>query len=194
MKWVFATNNKNKLREVRAVMPDGWEILSLHDIGCFDELPETHETIEENSIEKAIYVREKYGYACFAEDSGLEVDALDGAPGVHSAHYSGSRDAHSNMIQVLQELKGESNRSARFKTVFTLVSDQMLEQFTGIIHGQITTKPLGEGGFGYDPIFRPDGYTKTFGEMDDAEKNAISHRTLAFNQLTDFIRKKFAIR
>lgn len=194
MKWVFATNNKNKLREVRAIVPEGWEILSLQDIGCEDELPETHETIEENSIEKAVYIREKFGYACFAEDSGLEVSALNGSPGVHSAHYAGTRDARDNMIKVLQELKGEKNRNARFKTVFTLISDDILEQFTGTISGNITLHPRGEGGFGYDPIFQPEGYEITFGEMEAEQKNAISHRTKAFHQLSDFIQKKFAIR
>ncbi len=188
---VFATNNKNKQKEIQAALPAGLKVLSLRDIGCLEELPETHSTIEENSMQKAVYVREKYGYPCFAEDTGLEVNALDGAPGVYSARYAGTGMAADNIAKLLFELNGITDRSARFKTVFTLVTDDILEQFTGIINGEITQQPAGDGGFGYDPVFLPMGYTTTFAEMEAAVKQSISHRALAFQKLVTFLQSTY---
>ncbi len=189
MKLVFATNNNNKLKEVRRILPPSITLLSLKDIGCTDELPETHSNIEENSWEKAIYVYEKYGENCFAEDSGLEVEALNGEPGVDSAHYSGNRNADNNIQLLLHNLKGITNRNARFKTVFTLVMDGDKFQFTGIVTGKIADTPRGSAGFGYDPVFIPDGSDKTFAEIDPVEKVLISHRSKAFNLLTGHLFK-----
>ncbi|KRP13531.1 MAG: deoxyribonucleotide triphosphate pyrophosphatase [Sphingobacteriales bacterium BACL12 MAG-120813-bin55] len=190
---VFATNNKNKQKEIQAVLPPQLKVLSLKDIGCLEELPETHATIEENSMEKAVYVREKYGYPCFAEDTGLEVAALNGAPGVYSARYAGTGVAADNIAHLLFELNGITDRRARFKTVFTLVTDTALEQFTGIINGTITQQPTGEGGFGYDPVFLPTGYEITFAEMEPSVKQVISHRALAFQKLVTFLETTYKL-
>lgn len=191
MQLVFATNNKHKIKEVKAILPPAISILGLKDIGCTEELPETHSTIEENSLEKAVYVYEKYGFECFAEDSGLEVEALDGEPGVDSAHYSGSRNADANINLLLLNLRGATSRRAKFKTVFTLVTADNKDQFHGIVTGEIISERRGEHGFGYDPVFVPDGHLLTFGEMDEWEKIKISHRTKAFEKLTAHILSNF---
>ncbi|MFI5172029.1 MAG: RdgB/HAM1 family non-canonical purine NTP pyrophosphatase [Chitinophagales bacterium] len=188
---VFATNNKNKIREISRVVPSSIKILSLADIGCLEELPETHYTIEDNSKEKAEFVFEKYGYNCFSEDSGLEVMALNGEPGVYSAHYAGSREPEKNNNLLLLNLRNVDNRKAQFKTVITLVIDNRFDQFTGIVTGKIAEVPRGNNGFGYDPVFIPDGFNQTFAEMEPDEKIAISHRTKAFNSMTDYLTKNF---
>ncbi|MBT8254041.1 MAG: non-canonical purine NTP diphosphatase [Flavobacteriaceae bacterium] len=190
MELVFATQNKNKIAEVQALMPDGIRILSLSDIGCHEVLEESQPTIEGNAIQKATYVFKNYGYNCFADDTGLEVDALNGEPGVYSARYAGEAcSAEDNMNKLLQALNNNSNRNARFKTVIALFIDERLQCFTGICKGSITKKKMGEHGFGYDPIFKPEGHRKTFGQMDSIEKNRISHRALAVNQLIDFMNR-----
>lgn len=191
MKLVFATNNKNKIKEVKEILPAELNILSLKDIGCFEELPETHATIEENSLEKAVYVHEKYGYDCFAEDSGLEVVALNGEPGVDSAHYSGSRDAEANIRLLLLNMRNQNDRSARFKTVFTLIINSEINQFSGIVTGHIAMNPEGTEGFGYDPVFIPDGYNLTYAQLPAAEKSQMSHRAKAFKLMTDYLKQNF---
>ncbi|MBC8172945.1 MAG: RdgB/HAM1 family non-canonical purine NTP pyrophosphatase [Chitinophagales bacterium] len=188
---VFATNNPHKIKEVKMALPASFNIMSLADIGCFEELPETHHTIEENSMEKADYVFNKYGSPCFAEDSGLEVFALGGEPGVHSAYYSGSRNADENMRLLLRNLIDVEKREAQFKTVFTLVTSRFREQFMGIVTGKIIYQPRGSAGFGYDPIFIPDGYQHTFAEMSASEKNSVSHRSKACKLLTGYIQLYF---
>lgn len=190
---VFATANENKIREIQTLLPPEIEIIGLRDIPCFEELPETHATIAENSLEKADYVHSKYGVNCFSEDSGLEIEALNGAPGVNSAHYSGSRDPQQNMKKVLTQLAQEKNREARFKTVFTLILNGKVDQFTGIVTGRIAHEPKGMLGFGYDPIFVPNGYTKTFAEMAAVDKVAVSHRTKAFLLLVSHLKKLFLV-
>lgn len=189
---VFATHNVNKVKEVKAVLPAFIKLRGLIEIGCYEELPETHTTIEDNSLEKAVYVHEKYGVNCFAEDSGLEVQALHGEPGVHSAHYSGSRNADENIEFLLHQLKGITNRQAQFKTVFTLNIENKKLQFAGKVTGNIALEPRGRNGFGYDSVFIPDGYTHTFAELSAAEKISISHRTKAFTLLIGYIRKNFS--
>jgi len=191
MDLVFATNNKNKIQEVSYLLPKHMHILSLQDIGCLEELPETHFTIEENSLEKAVYVHEKYGYDCFAEDSGLEVMALHGEPGVHSAYYAGTRNAEENITLLLLNMRMETNRQAQFKTVFTTIIKSEINQFTGIVTGQITLQPAGDNGFGYDPVFIPEGYTTTFAEMESALKARISHRAKAFELMTVYLKDFF---
>ncbi len=193
MKLVFATSNINKIKEVSMLLPEGFQIMSLHDIGCNEELPETQATIEGNSLQKAQYVAEKYACDCFAEDSGLEVDALGGEPGVDTAFYSGSRDANENMNLLLHNLKNETIRTAHFKTVFTLFIGEKSHQFTGIVTGKIAQKQTGEQGFGYDPIFIPDGADITFGEMNATQKITFSHRAKAFNLMTSFLLLNFDI-
>lgn len=189
MKLVFATHNPNKLREIQALMPKHLEILSLDDIQCHEDIPEEADTIEENAIGKANYVREHYGYNCFADDTGLEVKALHGAPGVHSARYSGEeRSDLKNMEKLLDELGDHQDRTARFKTVIALNLENEKILFQGIAKGQITREPKGEQGFGYDPIFRPDGYEVTFAELPLSEKNKISHRAKAMKQLIDYFK------
>ncbi|GAA4956910.1 non-canonical purine NTP diphosphatase [Algibacter aquimarinus] len=187
-KLVFATNNKNKLKEVQALIPQQIVLLSLKDIDCFEDIPETQETIEGNAIQKAQYIKKHYGYDCFADDTGLEVSALNGAPGVYSARYSGEkRDSNDNMNKLLKELKNKSDRSAQFKTVIALHLNGRLETFTGICKGEITTEKHGEKGFGYDPIFKPKEYNITFAEMDLATKNSIGHRGKAISKLITFL-------
>lgn len=190
MKLCFATRNKNKLREIQELLGNHLEILSLDDIGCQDELPETQDTIEGNSLQKARYVWDHFQVSCFADDSGLEVEALDGAPGVDSAFYSGTRDAEANIQVLLKNLAGQDNRRARFKTVISLIIDQEPQQFTGIIEGEIIPEKRGQEGFGYDPVFLPNGYSQTFAEMTLDEKNQISHRAQAFQQLAAFLQNK----
>ncbi len=190
MKLVFATNNLNKLREVQALVPHQIKLLSLADIGCEEDIPETSQTIEGNAKQKARYIKEHYGYNCFADDTGLEVEALDGAPGVYSARYAGkAKDANANMDKLLKELAGIENRNAQFKTVIALVLDDTLETFTGICKGSITPDKKGEGGFGYDPVFLPKGYTKTFAELLLSEKNKIGHRGKAMDLLLKFLNR-----
>ncbi len=191
MKLVFASNNKNKIQEIQALIPATIKILSLKDIGCLEDIPETAETIEGNAILKANYVTEKYGYDCFADDTGLEVDALNGAPGVYSARYAGERkDANDNMDKLLSELENKANRKANFKTVIALNLNGKQNLFTGIINGKIIEEKIGTNGFGYDPIFIADGYEKTFAELTMEEKSTISHRGIAVKELILFLQKQ----
>lgn len=184
MTLVFATNNLNKLKEVQSIMPSHITLLSLSDIGCSEDIPETQATIEGNAIQKAEYLKANYGYDCFADDTGLEVDAINGKPGVFSARYAGpQRNAEDNMTKLLSELKNKPNRNAHFKTVIALHLNGELKTFTGICKGVITKTKQGEKGFGYDPIFKAEGYTKTFAEISLEEKNTIGHRGKAVAQL-----------
>ena len=189
MQLVFASNNQNKIKEIQLLLPESIQILSLSAIGCFEEIPETADTIEGNAILKANYVTEKYGYNCFADDTGLEVEVLNGEPGVHSARYAGEqKDANDNIDKLLSNLKEESNRSALFKTVIALNLNGNQTLFTGIIKGKIIEEKIGTNGFGYDPIFVADGYIKTFAELTIEKKSAISHRGIAVKQLVDFLK------
>ncbi|THD67487.1 non-canonical purine NTP diphosphatase [Robertkochia marina] len=189
MKLVFATHNKNKLKEVKALLPKHIEILSLDDIGCHEEIPEEADTIEENAIGKANYIRDQYGYNCFADDTGLEVKALKGAPGVYSARYAGpEKNDQSNVKKLLKDLEDKDDRTARFKTVIALNLENEKILFQGIAKGEITTAPKGDKGFGYDPVFKPEGFEKTFAELPLSEKNKISHRAKAMKQLIDYFR------
>lgn len=190
-KYCFATRNAHKREEIAAQLGGNFRLLTLDEIGCREEIPEPEATIEGNAAYKARYVWEHYHISCFADDSGLEVVALDGAPGVHSAYYAGpARDFKANYELVLQQLSGISDRRAQFKTVIALVQpDGSLHLFTGIITGQISEEPRGNNGFGYDPIFQPDGYHVTFGEMESALKTQISHRARAMQQLLDFLKQ-----
>lgn len=188
MQLVFATNNLNKLKEVQALIPSHIKLLSLKDIGCFEDVPETQVTIEGNAIQKAEYIKKHYGYDCFADDTGLEVAALNNEPGVYSARYAGEqRDANDNIEKLLDNLKSKTNRKAQFKTVIALHLNGKLETFTGICKGQITTQKSGNQGFGYDPIFKPTGFEQTFAEMDLTLKNTIGHRGKAVTQLVIFL-------
>ena len=190
MQLVFASNNKHKIEEIQNLLPSSIQILSLEDIGCFEDIVETEDTIEGNAILKANYVTEKYGYNCFADDSGLEIDFLNGAPGVYSARFAGEqKNDQDNIEKVLRELKNRDNRKANFKTVIALNLNKQQHLFTGIINGNITTAKKGNQGFGYDPIFQPNDYDITFAEMNQQEKSAISHRGLAVKQLLDFLNK-----
>lgn len=189
-KIVFATSNPNKIREVNEMLGDKFEIIGLKDIGCTEEVPETQETIEGNALQKARYVKDNYGVDCFSEDTGLEIDALDGAPGVYTARYGGlERSADKNMARVQTELANKSNRGAQFKTVIALVLNGEEHLFPGIARGTMRKEKSGEGGFGYDPIFEPEGYDITFAEMDSKEKNKISHRGKAVRALIAFLEK-----
>ena len=184
MKLVFASNNANKIKEIQQLIPASIEIVSLQDIGCTEDIPETAATIEGNAILKANYVTEKYGLNCFADDSGLEVEALNGAPGVYSARYAGEpKNDENNMDKLILALKDESNKKANFKTVICLNLNGVQQLFTGIINGTITDTKTGENGFGYDPIFIAEGLTKTFAELTMQEKSTISHRGIAVKQL-----------
>ncbi len=188
MEIVFATNNEHKLRELQQILGQQFKLLSLKDIGCDEDIPEESPTIEENSMDKAIYVFDKYHKNCFADDTGLEVEALDGRPGVVSARYAGEeKDMDKNIAKVLSELEEKTNKKARFKTVISLIIDGEKHQFEGIVNGTIIKEKKGEGGFGYDPVFVPDGYDITFAEMAADEKNKISHRGLAVKKLVDFL-------
>jgi len=189
MQLVFASNNKNKIKEIQLLLPKTIQVISLEDIGCFEDIPETADTIEGNAILKANYVTEKFGYNCFADDTGLEVEALNGEPGVYSARYAGEqKDANDNMDKLLVNLKDKTNRNAKFKTVICLNLNGEQHLFTGIIKGQIIEEKIGTNGFGYDPIFVADGYDKTFAELTLEEKSVISHRGLAVKQLVDFLK------
>ncbi|MDD5150714.1 MAG: non-canonical purine NTP diphosphatase [Flavobacterium sp.] len=189
MKIVFATNNKNKILEVQQMLPSSIEIISLESIGCYEEIPETATTIEENAIMKANYITEKYGFDCFADDTGLEVESLNGEPGVFSARYAGEqRNDDDNMNKLLHALSDKINRNAQFKTVITLNFRGKQYLFTGIAKGEITSKKTGNQGFGYDPIFRPEGFSETFAQLSLQEKGAISHRGKATEQLIAFLK------
>lgn len=186
----FATNNQHKLEEVRAILPEEIMLLSLQDIGCKEELPEHQRTIEGNALEKAAFVYQKYGLDCFADDTGLEVDALSGAPGVDTAHYAGpERDPHKNMALLLSNLGQTRNRKARFRTVFCLFWQGEAYSFEGCAEGSIALKESGAKGFGYDPVFIPEGYNITFADMGAEEKNRFSHRAEACRKLAGFLRK-----
>lgn len=188
MQLVFATNNLNKLKEVQALVPRHIKLLSLVDIGCFVDIPETQDTIEGNAIQKANYIKEHYGYDCFADDTGLEVDALNGEPSVYSARYAGpQRNAEDNMNKLLNALQNKTNRNAQFKTVIALQLNNQQHTFTGICKGVIINTKQGQNGFGYDPIFKPIGYNETFAEMDLSLKNTIGHRGKAVSLLVDFL-------
>ena len=191
MKLVFATNNKNKILEVQQLLTDSIEIISLESIGCFEEILETGDTIEENAIMKANYVTQKYGYNCFADDTGLEVDALNGAPGVFSARYAGEqRSSDDNMSKLLDALSNTTNRKAQFKTIIALNLNSKQHLFTGIAKGEITLEKIGNQGFGYDPIFKPEGQSRTFAQLSLEEKGLISHRGKATEQLINFLKTK----
>ena len=212
MKIVFATNNEHKLSEIRAILGPSFEVVSLADIGCHEDIPETGTTLEENALMKAEYIYNKYHLSCFADDTGLEVEALNGAPGVYSARYAAmattvpagspagiSHDSEANMTRLLRELANNNNRKARFRTVIALIekkdvcpcgctSIKVVHQFEGIVNGEITQEKSGAEGFGYDPIFRPDGYDKTFAELGLDIKNQISHRARATQKLAEYLK------
>jgi len=188
---VFATNNEHKLTEVREILGGSFRVLSLKDIGCFEDIPETADTLEGNALIKARYVKQKYGYDCFADDTGLEIRALNNAPGVYSARYAGeAKDAKANIRKALFELQGKTDRSARFRTVIALITSEDEYILEGIIDGIIIDEPRGETGFGYDPIFVPDGFTETFAELGAEAKNEISHRAEATKKLKQLIDAK----
>lgn len=187
---VFVTNNKHKLEEVRAMLKNRFKVLSLSDISCSEDIAETADTFEGNALLKAEYVYKKYGLSCFADDSGLEVAALNGAPGVKSARYAGeTKNSLDNIQKLLQELQGVQNRSACFRTVIALMMDDQVHYFDGKICGTITEKPRGSGGFGYDSVFVPETYLSTFAQLRPEEKNKISHRAIAINKLISHLNK-----
>lgn len=188
-KLVFATNNRNKLIEVQAMLPD-YELLCLEDIGCTEEIPETADTLEGNALLKATYVKDRFGFDCFADDTGLEVTSLNNEPGVYSARYAGEgKDSNANMDKLLTNLSSESDRSARFRTVIALISNGETHYFEGIVNGEILHSKQGNDGFGYDPIFQPEGFNVSFAEMTLQEKNKISHRARAVNALINYLNK-----
>lgn len=200
MKIVFATNNAHKLKEIREILGNSFEVVSLAEIGCHEDIPETGETLEENALQKAQYVYDHYHISCFADDTGLEVEALDGAPGVHSARYAESTDHNSeaNMAKLLRQLDGKDNRKARFRTVIALIEKKdvcpcgctsipQIHRFEGIVEGRIATERHGSEGFGYDPLFVPEGYDKSFAELGEHVKNTISHRARAVAKLAEYL-------
>ena len=188
---VFATNNRHKLTEIRAILDGFISVLSLEDIGCFDDIPETADTLEGNALLKAQYVKQKYGCDCFADDSGLEIPALHNAPGVFSARYAGeAKDPKANMRKVLCDMKNQEDRSARFRTVVAYITGEEEYLLEGTVEGTIIEEARGESGFGYDPIFIPQGYTNTFAELDAGVKNSISHRAKAIKKLKQLIDAK----
>lgn len=190
MKLVFASNNKNKIAEIQQLIGDKFEIVSLEEIGCTEDIPETADTIEGNAILKAQYVYEKYGLSCFADDTGLEIEALNGEPGAYSARYAGEhKNAGDNMALVLQKLESQTNRSAQFKTVIALNFGSEHFLFEGIVKGTITPVKRGNEGFGYDPIFQPEGFDVTFAEMSMQQKSTISHRGKAVEKLVNFLKR-----
>lgn len=189
MKIVFATNNKHKLEEIARLLDGQHEIVSLEQIGCREDIPEDHDTLQENALQKARYIKEHYGYDCFADDTGLEIEALNSEPGVYSARYAGpAKDSAANMRKVLEKMNGVGNRKARFRTVIALILNNREHLFEGQVDGEILTEKHGEAGFGYDPIFRPDGYPGSFAEMPMDEKNKISHRGRATRKLCEFLK------
>ncbi|MBR5851935.1 MAG: non-canonical purine NTP diphosphatase [Bacteroidaceae bacterium] len=192
MKLVFATNNKHKLQEVRDIVGNRVEVLSLSDIGCCDDIPETADTLQGNALIKARHICGKYGLDCFADDTGLEVEALGGAPGVYSARYAGEEcDSEANMRKLLENLTGKSNRNAQFRTVIALIIDGKEMLFDGIVKGTIATEKKGDSGFGYDPIFIPEGHTESFAQMSGEMKNSMSHRFRATQQLGDYLKENY---
>ncbi len=185
---VFATNNAHKAREVEQILGPGFEIKTLKDIGCLEEIEETESTLEGNALLKARYVKEKYGYDCFSEDTGLEVDALGGAPGVHTARYAGEdKSPEANIALLLKNLEGKSSRIARFRTIIALAFDGKETLLEGICEGRIALEKQGTGGFGYDPVFIPEGYDQSFAELGDAVKNRISHRAIATEKFKEML-------
>ena len=188
-KLVFATNNAHKLEEVAAILGDQVELLSLNDISCQTDIPETAETLEGNALLKSSYIYKNYHLDCFADDTGLEVEALNGAPGVYSARYAGGEghDAKANMLKLLHELEGKENRKAQFRTAISLILDGKEYLFEGVIKGEIIKEKRGDSGFGYDPVFMPEGYDRTFAELGNDIKNQISHRALAVQKLCEFL-------
>lgn len=188
MKIVFATNNTHKLEEIRCMLRGSHQIVSLAEIGCHEDIPEEQDTLEGNALQKARYIKQHYGYDCFADDTGLEIDALGGRPGVYSARYAGeAKDSEANMRKVLAEMQGHSDRRARFRTVIALILGNEEHLFEGKVEGEILTARQGSAGFGYDPVFRPDGYDRSFAEMDPDTKNSISHRGEATRKLAAFL-------
>ncbi|WP_026956139.1 non-canonical purine NTP diphosphatase [Algoriphagus vanfongensis] len=191
MKICFATNNRKKIEEVKAALGDEFQIVSLEEIGCREELPETGDTLEFNAFQKARYVKDNYGVDCFADDTGLEVEALSGAPGVYSGRYAGEpRSDERNIDKLLENMVGKAKRQARFRTVIALILNGKEYQFDGIAQGEILDQRIGEKGFGYDPVFRPTGYQKSFAELSMEEKNQISHRGKAVRALVEFLRQR----
>ena len=190
-KLVFATNNAHKLEEIRAILGDRVEILSLNDINCHADIPETADTLQGNAALKAQYIYKNYGLDCFADDTGLEVEALNGAPGIYSARYAGGEghDSEANMKKLLSEMQDKDNRKARFRTVICLIEGGDEHFFEGIVNGSIIRERKGGAGFGYDPVFMPDGYSETFAEMGNDEKNKISHRARAVQKLCEYLNK-----
>lgn len=193
---VFATNNQHKLQEIREILSPEFEIVSLKEIGCHEDIPETGNTLEENALQKARYVSERYHISCFADDTGLEVEALEGAPGVHSARYAEGtdHDSEANMTKLLRELEGKENRQARFRTVIALIElgedeTENVHLFEGIVEGHISTERQGTEGFGYDPIFVPEGYEKSFAALGETIKNHISHRARAVKKLAEYLKQ-----
>ena len=188
-KLVFATNNAHKLEEVAAILGDQVELLSLNDIGCQADIPETAETLQGNALLKSSYIYKNYHLDCFADDTGLEVETLNGAPGVYSARYAGGEghDAQANMLKLLHELDGKENRKAQFRTAISLILDGKEYLFEGVIKGEIIKEKRGDSGFGYDPVFMPEGYDRTFAELGNDIKNQISHRALAVQKLCEFL-------
>ena len=190
MKLVFATHNINKVKEIKTLLPENFELLSLTDIGCNEPIEEYGKTLEENAWIKARFVKMKYGLDCFADDTGLEVESLNGAPGVYSARYAGEeKNANNNMDKLMNELKNKDNRSAQFKTIIALAFNGLEMQFDGVVKGVIIDEKKGTAGFGYDPIFMPEESNKTFGEFSMDEKNKISHRSRAFKKLLSFLKE-----
>ena len=190
-KLVFATNNKHKLDEVRAILEPEFSIVSLAELNCTEDIPETADTLDGNALIKAQYIHDKFGLDCFADDTGLEVDALNGEPGVYSARYAGEdHNAQNNMCKVLAMLGENKNRSAKFRTVIALIQGDQTTYFEGRINGNITVQPRGASGFGYDPIFVPENYVSTFAQLSAEEKNQISHRALAVKKLVNYLQQK----
>ena len=191
MKIVFATNNKHKLEEIKDILGKNFEIVSLTEIGCHEDIPETGSTLQENARQKSTYVVEHYNQNCFADDTGLEVEALNGEPGVYSARYAEGtdHDSEANMRKLLAKMEGQSNRKACFRTVISLIIDGVEHQFEGKVEGRIATEKHGKEGFGYDPIFIPEGYDKSFAELGEEIKNQISHRARAVNKLAEYLEK-----
>jgi len=188
MKLVFATQNENKAQEIQSLLPEYFKIITLKDIRCFDEIPETAETLEGNSLLKASFISETYNLNCFADDTGLEIEALDNRPGVYSARYAGpEKSAAANINKVLLELEGKTARNAQFRTIITLILNKSTFTFEGIVRGEIISEKRGENGFGYDPIFVPEGEVRTFAEMSLEEKNKHSHRARAFQKMIEFL-------
>ena len=191
MKLVFATNNRHKLDEVRAILGNRIEVLSLNDINCHDEIPETADTLEGNALIKARYIHDKFGVDCFADDTGLEVEALSGEPGVYSARYAGEEcDSEANMRKLLHNLTGKNNRNAQFRTVIALIIKGEEKLFNGIVKGTISHEKKGNSGFGYDPIFIPEGFSESFAQMTGDMKNSISHRYRATEELSNYLKQQ----